>query len=442
MPQSTTPNMARSVSKKDLALIKAESERADIYLITSPSGKKYVGKTHRAVYTDKNKYLWGAMERWKSHVQAALAYNKTGEDGDGCRRLNEEIRKYKDPLKTFNVEVLEIVNENESGSYEILWIEKLRTQYEVNPEGGLNIFKGGNGGGTRPQETRERQSESIKRQHQQRTPDAYDTFRTDENREYAAKLQREKRICIHHDNITKLPYELQFKQWGKDKNDLNKDFQIGYRVTTPTGKQTKVVTVSRKFTLQTLDHLFEKALDKFVEIYPTRVNEVQHFYGLTTEGKYNMDILEKNWYTPPSKQEGQEPKNRYKNKDYAKSHKRFTQIQKNHMSKVDHNGNILPLSVAPYGSKTKTRYCTGYEVKFHPLLKRAKFHDKDLNKALEKALAYALEVNPDHFVDEPLVTYDIHIYTLPVPKDMVMKFIESKGYAFNVFRPEQNYTVV
>jgi hypothetical protein len=59
-------------------------ELGDIYCITSPSGKKYIGQ---AVKKLKNEKPWGYMNRWKDHIRDS--YNK-----NCCRLLNNSIRKY------------------------------------------------------------------------------------------------------------------------------------------------------------------------------------------------------------------------------------------------------------------------------------------------------------------------------------------------------------
>lgn len=59
---------------------------AEIYLITSPSGKQYVGKAN--CYTSAG-LLHGTKGRWGGHITDSKAQN-----GGNCRLLNEEIRLY------------------------------------------------------------------------------------------------------------------------------------------------------------------------------------------------------------------------------------------------------------------------------------------------------------------------------------------------------------
>ena len=63
-----------------------KADYAEVYLIISPSGKKYVGKAN--CLTCKNKEH-GTLGRWKTHI-----YDSRKSNGGRCRLLNEEIRKY------------------------------------------------------------------------------------------------------------------------------------------------------------------------------------------------------------------------------------------------------------------------------------------------------------------------------------------------------------
>ena len=66
----------------------------EIYCITSPSGKKYVGQCVKILSSGKNR---GYISRWKEHITDA--YYK-----DCCRLLNSSIRKY--GHENFTIEVL------------------------------------------------------------------------------------------------------------------------------------------------------------------------------------------------------------------------------------------------------------------------------------------------------------------------------------------------
>jgi len=104
-----------------------------IYLITSPSGKMYVGQTIQPL--DK---------RWKQHIDASRKEYK-----DHCKVLNKSLRKYGD--KHFKIEILEECEEEYLNEKELLYIEKYNT---IVPNG-MNIKKGGS-------DTKQKISDSLK----------------------------------------------------------------------------------------------------------------------------------------------------------------------------------------------------------------------------------------------------------------------------------------
>ena len=95
-----------------------------IYLLTSPSGKQYVGQTTRTV-----------AERWKQHVSAAHSNKKSN-----CRVLNRAIKKH--GHLHFIVETLEECEDAELDEKEIAYIQKYKT---LVPHG-MNLKAGGSGG--------------------------------------------------------------------------------------------------------------------------------------------------------------------------------------------------------------------------------------------------------------------------------------------------------
>lgn len=56
----------------------------DIYCLTSPSGKKYVGQARKMLSSGKK---WGYLSRWRDHISDSKTKNF-------CRLLNKAIRKY------------------------------------------------------------------------------------------------------------------------------------------------------------------------------------------------------------------------------------------------------------------------------------------------------------------------------------------------------------
>lgn len=95
-----------------------------IYIITSPSGKSYVGQTIRTVAV-----------RWIAHVSEA---RRKGGNG-GSRALNRAILKY--GADKFKIEVLVICDDKDLDMYERKFIEAYRTK---RPHG-YNITDGGEG---------------------------------------------------------------------------------------------------------------------------------------------------------------------------------------------------------------------------------------------------------------------------------------------------------
>lgn len=125
---------------------------AEIYLITSPSGKQYVGKAN---CVDSKGHTHGTIGRWKGHLRDAKAIN-----GGRCRLLNQEIREY-DPSH-FAVECILVCHVEYTWYYERLCISQWNTLYhKTNNPQGLNINEGGNSGYL-SEETRSLMSQSRK----------------------------------------------------------------------------------------------------------------------------------------------------------------------------------------------------------------------------------------------------------------------------------------
>lgn len=64
--------------------------KGEIYKITSPCGKLYIGQT-KCLAQRKDKFIiWGTQKRWKAHINEANSLKK-----EGCLKLNNCINKYK-----------------------------------------------------------------------------------------------------------------------------------------------------------------------------------------------------------------------------------------------------------------------------------------------------------------------------------------------------------
>lgn len=124
---------------------------AEIYLITSPSGKQYVGKAN--CYDSKGQ-VHGTQGRWKGHLRDARSKN-----GGRCRLLNEEIRMY--GPNDFNVVPILSCKVHMTPTFERMFIKTLHTLYSADNPNGLNINEGGNSGNLSI-ETRQRMAESRK----------------------------------------------------------------------------------------------------------------------------------------------------------------------------------------------------------------------------------------------------------------------------------------
>jgi hypothetical protein len=99
----------------------------DIYCITSPSGKKYIGQ---AVKYLKNGKKWGYLSRWKEHIRDSTGKNY-------CRLLNNAINKY--GHENFVIELIKECPVEELNHYESLYIKEYNS---LNPNG-YNLTTGG-----------------------------------------------------------------------------------------------------------------------------------------------------------------------------------------------------------------------------------------------------------------------------------------------------------
>jgi hypothetical protein len=91
-------------------------DKGEIYCITSPSNKKYVGQCVKFLSSCKK---WGYLNRWKQHIRDAT------NGKDYCRLLNNAIRKYKS--ENFTIEIIKECEIKDLDYYENLYIEQLNT---------------------------------------------------------------------------------------------------------------------------------------------------------------------------------------------------------------------------------------------------------------------------------------------------------------------------
>lgn len=99
----------------------------EIYCLTSPSGKKYIGQCVKYLSSGKN---WGYINRWKEHIRDSKTKNY-------CRLLNQAIRKY--TPDNFILELIKECNTEELNFYENYYINLYNT---LTPNG-YNLTTGG-----------------------------------------------------------------------------------------------------------------------------------------------------------------------------------------------------------------------------------------------------------------------------------------------------------
>lgn len=99
----------------------------EIYCITSPSNKKYIGQCVKKLSNGKN---WGYISRWKEHI-------RDSKDRNYCRLLNSAIKKYKP--ENFKLEILKECIIEELDYFEKYYIEI----YNTMTPNGYNLTSGG-----------------------------------------------------------------------------------------------------------------------------------------------------------------------------------------------------------------------------------------------------------------------------------------------------------
>lgn len=103
------------------------NQTGEIYCITSPSNKKYIGQCVKKLSSGKN---WGYISRWKEHI-------RDSKDRNYCRLLNSAIKKYKP--ENFKLEILKECIIEELDFFEKYYIEN----YNTMTPNGYNLTSGG-----------------------------------------------------------------------------------------------------------------------------------------------------------------------------------------------------------------------------------------------------------------------------------------------------------
>jgi len=146
-----------------------------IYMIISPSGKKYIGQTRQCI-----------KKRWMQHINASKKEYK-----DHCKVLNKSLRKY--GYNNFDIVILAECENEYLDIKELEYINKFNT---IVPNG-MNIKYGGSNG-LHNEETKTKISNSLKGREV-----SYDTrIKLSNNKNsnlpmYMLKLKNGYRICNH-----------------------------------------------------------------------------------------------------------------------------------------------------------------------------------------------------------------------------------------------------
>lgn len=112
--QSAAKNLVKKLNKKIFSIILMNI--GEIYCLTSPSNKKYVGQCVKLLSSGKK---WGHLYRWKQHIRDATIGK------DNCRLLNNAIRKYNS--ENFTIELIMECDIKDLDYNENLYIEQLNT---------------------------------------------------------------------------------------------------------------------------------------------------------------------------------------------------------------------------------------------------------------------------------------------------------------------------
>ncbi len=117
----------------------------EIYCLTSPSGKKYIGQCVKYLSSGKK---WGYISRWKEHIRDSKTKNY-------CRLLNNAIVKYGE--ENFKVELITECNILEMNQLETYYI----SLYNTLTPNGYNLTTGGSELCRQSEETKELKRQSM-----------------------------------------------------------------------------------------------------------------------------------------------------------------------------------------------------------------------------------------------------------------------------------------
>lgn len=216
---------------------------SEIYLIVSPSGKRYIGQT-QCVDSKGRKY--GTMARWKCHIRDAASK-------DRCRLLNQEIRSH--DITTFVITPILTCKNDDADKYEIMFIAQYNTHNNngQNKEG-LNVRTGGHAGDVLSEDTRLKMSKA-RTEYASNNPDKIKL--TDKTKKQISESLIDNVIRYDH-NGKILPKYVKYVNW----ND-RRGYQI---VSHPLCKCKYFVSSKEK-----LDFLYDKCI-RHLELLDVKVN--------------------------------------------------------------------------------------------------------------------------------------------------------------------------
>lgn len=124
--------------------------KGEIYVVTAPCGKQYIGQAKCTTCVKGRYYHSGAKKRWHNHQLSALSNKR-----EGCRKLNAYIRKY--GAKNFTFDTLLTCDVKYLNFFENMMINEYKSLYP----NGLNLKVGGDVV-VFSEETRQKMSRSAK----------------------------------------------------------------------------------------------------------------------------------------------------------------------------------------------------------------------------------------------------------------------------------------
>ena len=179
----------------------------EIYCLTSPSGKKYIGQCVKYLSSGKK---WGYISRWKEHIRDSKTKNY-------CRLLNNAIVKYGE--ENFKVELITECNILEMNQLETYYI----SFYNTLTPNGYNLTTGGSNLCRQSEETKELKRQSMVGKNIGKIYSKRVRKREEDN-----KLPKYVRYYI--DKSGKEGYRISNHPTLKDKSFFNKEFSLTERL--------------------------------------------------------------------------------------------------------------------------------------------------------------------------------------------------------------------